>query len=642
MRIGICVLFFTLAAASAYPRDGTPQIIADNTSYNVGSTVRLRTGPAISGTVSIRYAGTPTPVIRQVRIGGGNYRPIWKIPENAKTGRYDIDFTPEGGQPERNAAWVSVYRKLLQIVSVNLNQAFYTAGDPISATITVRNLSNHALRDVQIDFEPYNYPWVVPAPDEPPVWRHIVARSLYLAPHEQRTFHASHIATAEAPKVPMGDYFSVVARDMQRPDRIYDLAFTLPAWARPPNMLLPKQYPFLYLYWRLNQVPRSEAYRHFYPPENISSAIHFDKRRTMFRTQDAPTVSFTVSTNSAAERAISLSVQLFNAAGQELAHPAFFGVVSGAHKISFKPQQPGLYVVRVRLADLSGVIVDHNQIQLAVNHLPKSILVFCAHEDDDTAHPGLIRAAVENNIPIHFVYFTSGDAGGCDRFFMHSCDPTRALDFGEVRMDEARASLGHLGVSPQNLYFLGLPDGGLGHIWYEHRHASNPYLSVLLATKHSPYRDAAVPNLPYSLDAAVSAAKHFIDQFHPALIVTGHPDERHVDHRTNNWIVVKAMQELLHEGHLSRNTKLLVDVSYGPVPGRHAPYHYQKAPLYVSGEAAALGQEAAWYYQSQEGNHQQAMISDFAHLQRHEPYPLDLILVWWTLEGWNDIRPNLE
>jgi hypothetical protein len=76
-----------------------------------------------------------------------------------------------------------------------------------------------------------------------------------------------------------------------------------------------------------------------------------------------------------------------------------------------------------------------------VNTLPKSILIFCAHEDDDTAHPDIIRAAVENDIPLHVVYFTSGDVGGCDRYYMHSCDPERAMDFEEVRMNEVPASL---------------------------------------------------------------------------------------------------------------------------------------------------------------------------------------------------------
>ncbi|MGH9582638.1 MAG: PIG-L family deacetylase [Bryobacteraceae bacterium] len=638
MRICTCLLLFTLAATAGYSQKSI-SVITDNTSYDAGATVSLKVEPPAAGIVSIRYAGERTPVAGGARASGSGYQAIWDIPENARTGRYEVDFTPAGGQPERAAASFAVYRKLLRIVSVDLDKAFYTSGDPIDATSTVRNLSSHVLHDVQIDFEPYNYPWVVPASDESRIWRHIVARGLEMAPHEEKAFHARDIATADAPKEPIGDYFSVVARDTKHPDQIYDLAFALPAWARPPNMLLPKQYPFLYLYWHLRDVPKSEAYREFYPPQFVSSAIRFDKRHTMFAAHAAPSLSFTVTRGSGSPAASSVRIQLLDSAGKEVARQEIFGAIAGTHTIPFPAQPPGLYLAQVTLVSSSGVTMEHNRIQLAVNDLPKSILVFGAHEDDETAHPGLIRAAVENHIPIHFVYFTSGEAGGCDRFFMHSCGPARALDFGEVRMDEARASLGHLGVPARNLFFLGLPDGGLGHIWYEHRHADHPYLSVLLATEHAPYRNAAIPNLPYSLDAVVSTTKHFIEEFHPALIVTGHPDERHVDHRTGNWIVVKAMQELLHEGHLSRKTQLIVDVSYGPVPGRHAPYHYQKAHLFVSGEAAKLGQEAAWYYESQDGNHQQARITDFAQLPHQEPYPHYRILDWFAHEGWNDAPP---
>jgi hypothetical protein len=40
-----------------------------------------------------------------------------------------------------------------------------------------------------------------------------------------------------------------------------------------------------------------------------------------------------------------------------------------------------------------------------------------------------------------------------------------------------------------------------------------------------------------------------------------------------------------------------------PGPQKHAPYKYEKFQFYVSGQVAVLGQEATWYYQSQDGNH---------------------------------------
>ncbi len=105
------------------------------------------------------------------------------------------------------------------------------------------------------------------------------------------------------------------------------------------------------------------------------------------------------------------------------------------------------------------------------------------------------------------------------------------MDFGEVRLEEARASLGHLGVPPENLVTLGLPDGGLEEIWYHHPRASDPYLSVLLASDHAPYREAAIPNLPYAREPVVAAIKTFINRYHPDMIITGHPDERRSPHK---------------------------------------------------------------------------------------------------------------
>jgi LmbE family N-acetylglucosaminyl deacetylase len=343
----------------------------------------------------------------------------------------------------------------------------------------------------------------------------------------------------QAGKEPAVIYYSVVIRDSRDPDHIYDLAFAPAAFAKPPNTPFPKQYPFLYLYGHLRDLPRSETYRHFYPPRFVSGPIQFDTSHTMFPTGASPVISFSV--NEPANLQAALWARVVTSDGREIEKQKLVG----KRTLLVKPLAPGIYTAIVSLETAAGAVVARNQIEFAVNPLPKSILALCAHQDYDTAHPGLIRAAVEKHIPIHFVYFTSGDAGGCDGFYMHSCDAERAFDFGEVRMEEARASLGHIAVPGENILFLGLPDGGLQQIWDRHREAGSPYLSVLLASDHAPYSEAAIPNLPYARESIIAAVTQFIERFKPDMIVTGHPDERPVDHRTNNWIVVKAMQELL-------------------------------------------------------------------------------------------------
>ncbi len=441
--------------------------VTDYTNYNAGSEVRIRLQSGANATASIRYAGEQSPVAAGIAVRGSDYAPLWNIPWNARTGRYEVDLTPAGGAPVHNATSFAVHRQLAKVISVELDKTFYTPGDSVNPRIVVRNVSNRPLNNLQVEFEPYNYPWVAPPPDEPPLWKHIVASSLSLAPGAEKTFNVQKATVIEAEKQPLIDYYSVVIRDSRDPDRIYDLAFAPPAFTAPPNTEYPKQYPFLYLYWHEADVPRSEAYRHFYPPVFVSSAIAFDTRHTMFRMGEAPSVRFWIHPDGSEYRK-SISLRVFNQAGQQIETESPQRPLVGLHAVTLRPVPPGVYLVEVSVHAPSGAAIARSQLEFAVNPLPKSILVFCAHEDDDTAHPGIIRAAVENHIPIHFVYFTSGDAGGCDRFYSHSCDAARAMDFGEVRMDEARASLEHLGVPRENLFFLGLPDGGLEQIWDHH------------------------------------------------------------------------------------------------------------------------------------------------------------------------------
>ena len=153
--------------------------------------------------------------------------------------------------------------------------------------------------------------------------------------------------------------------------------------------------------------------------------------------------------------------------------------------------------------------------EIAVNALPASLLVVCAHEDDEQAYAGLIRAAVEAKIPVQVLILTAGDVGECERYFDKPCGPNEAREFGKVRMEESAEALEHLGLPRDKLIDLGLPDGGSGAIWFDHKDSSNPFLSIYLACDHAPYENVYKPNLPYARDAVVEAIRQIITNFHP-------------------------------------------------------------------------------------------------------------------------------
>jgi LmbE family N-acetylglucosaminyl deacetylase len=389
----------------------------------------------------------------------------------------------------------------------------------------------------------------------------------------------------------------------------------------------------------------TSSYRQFHAASFGAGAIQFDTSHTMFTSGAEATVKFfLVNPTDAAWSSVSVRARLMGPDGKEQAneivaervdlHPHSAPLKQEA-KFSLPQDANGLYPARVELIDPSGQVLAANALELGVNPLPKSVLLFCAHEDDDGTQMGFMRALVENHISIHVVYLTSGDAGSCDRYYQRSCGPAEALNFGALRMEEARAALGHLGVPRDDILFLGLPDGGSGKIWYDHIPASDPYLSVLLASDHAPYDDLFRPNLPFAREAVVKAVGEIIKKFQPEVVFTAHPPaEGHIDHIVNNYFVVKALQQLHREGAISPNLEVRVDAVFDPKSHTATPYRYEDHTFHVSGEAMALAQEAGWYYQSQGGNRAEGNLRTWDQLPRSEGYRT--MLDWKEHEGWNE------
>ncbi|HET7100750.1 MAG TPA: PIG-L family deacetylase, partial [Terriglobia bacterium] len=455
-------------------------------------------------------------------------------------------------------------------------------------------------------------------------------KDLTLAAGAQQEIHSRNAAVAGKVDQPTIHQYGVVVWDHDRKN-VLDIAFSQMVLIRPPGVTAPKPYPQQYIYPELSEVDTKD-YKHFFPPGLNAGAIQFDTSHTMFMPGQDAAIHFTIENpEKSAWKQVTASATLLDPEGKPIEKRVAAGPMDlepgaapqkQAVTLKLPAGRAGLYRAEVVLSDSAGNTVAENDLELGVNPLPKSILVFCSHEDDEGGWAGLTRAAIENHIPIHFVYFTGGDAGACDRYYQHSCSPAEAMNFGMLRMDEARAVLGHLGVPKDDIYFLGLPDGGSGEIWYHHPDPAHPYLSVLLASDHTPYPNVFQPNLPYAREAVVAAVKRLLKAFRPEVVVTAHPPaEGHIDHVVNNYFVVKALQEMVSAKELPpQSIKLYVDRVYNPKTIPSTPYHYSEHTLFVSGEVMARHQEAGWYYQSQGGNSAQGRIRDFNRLSRRIVY----------------------
>jgi LmbE family N-acetylglucosaminyl deacetylase len=657
------------APAASAPQQSSPghaafQAVTDEITYDVGAEVKVRitAAPAMAQAAPkplrvvalVRYEAEPpsSPVAKKTLFTAtrppADYLALWRVPDAAATGRYDVEIQaidPASGKvlaSTESAATFAVHRKLVRIDRIELNKEIYTSGDPVTAAVVLTNLSGKPLRGLRVEFSDRYWPWIAGPAAQAAASVVPIAKALDLpAGTSSHVIHANHVATAPEVKQPSTHQYGVVVWDHDR-HQAYDIAFSRLVFVDPPGERGPRPYPGQYIYPELSDVD-VKNYRHFYP-ESQSGAIDFDLEHTMFTPGATATVSFRLS-NPGPDTWHGVKVEA-RLLGPENAVVASKSVASSLDlapagttredKIDFElPEAAGLYRAVVRVTSSSGDLLAANDLELAVNPLPRSILIFCGHEDDEGGWDGLIRAAVENNIPIHFVYFTSGDAGSCDRYYEFSCGPEEALNFGYVRMQETRAVLAHLGVPRDDILFLGLPDGGSGEIWYRHPESSGPYLAPLLAVDHSPYLGVAFPNLPYAREAVVDAAAKLIKRFSPEAIVTAHPPaEGHIDHIVCNFFAVKALQQLKAEEAAPPDVEVLVDRIYNAKEHPATPYHYAERMFYVSGEAAELGQEAGWYYQSQGGTHREAHFTDFVRLRRAMTYRQ--VLDWADHAGWNE------
>lgn len=654
-----------LAPAFAHAQNSVVAI-TDQTSYNVSSQVLMRLAPAPGATVRgnmvfsaiVRYDGESQAAYTTapsqtwtcpVAPATTSYKPLWKIPPDARTGRYEVDligYDRISGQVSfklPGAGSFAVYRKLVKIESIKLGKTFYVTGDHVSCEVTIKNLTHQPLKGLQVEFSNRYWPWIAGPAQQAAASIVPLKKDLILAGGAEQEISSGDAAVAGKVDQPTIHQYGVVVWDHDRKN-VLDITFSRLVLIRPPGVTTPKPYPMQYIYPELSDVDTKD-YRHFYPPDMNEGAIQFDAAHTMFMPgQEAP-IGFTITNPGKTPwKQITATAVLLDRTGTVV------GKKVVATNLDLEPGSPsrnesatftlpagqaGLYRAEVTLTDSSGNSVADNDLELGVNSLPRSIMIFCAHEDDEGGWAGMTRAAVENHIPIHFVYFTGGDAGSCDRYYQHSCSPAEAMNFGTLRMDETRAVLGHMGVPKDDIYFLGLPDGGSGEIWYHHPDPAHPYLSVLLASDHTPYPNVFQPNLPYARESVVAAVKKLLKAFHPDVIVTAHPPaEGHIDHVVNNYFVVKALQEMVSEKELNpQSIQLYVDRVYDAKTLPPDPYHYSQRVFFVSGEVMALHQEAGWYYQSQGGNRAEGHIRDFDRLPNRIVYRQ--MLDWDEHQGWN-------
>jgi LmbE family N-acetylglucosaminyl deacetylase len=679
--VGILFLVSVPLQGADISVDGGPTETGSNsgTFAYIHATVRGITGEPKRYVVSaeIQYFGTTANAsvemdpLPETKSGVEEFQGGWPIPFQAPTGFYTVTLHVDDriehlpGLTKKARGFV-VYKKSIRISRVTLDKSLYNVGDPIRCGVAIENLSDTEVKGLHVEFSNAIYPWIQLTSqggrENPDLEVSKLRDDVNISPGTAVGVPMMTARTAAFLSNKDDDEGGIDGGADQRSRASEVEKFAVTVWNEEHTVLYDMQFtPQVIVRTLMSDGPKAyngnyahpfvefAKYREFYAAGQVSDAIRIDPAHTLYRPGDTVNLAVTLKNPSQEGwNGASLRAQITDSAGREaysgtirsgidLAPAAKLNVSADAWKIP-GTQAPGTYPVELKLVASDGKVLAQIASEIAINPLPASLLIVCPHEGDEHAYAGLIRAAIESQVPVQVLILTAGDVTQCARYFSKPCGPNEAQEYGSVRMEESAQALGHLGLPRDKLNILGLPENGLGAIWFEHKDSTHPYLSISLGCDHAPYGDIYRPNLAYSRDAVVAAIRQVLTDTHPSTIVVTNPDEGHLDHRVTNWLTIEACRELLKTKQMDPQTVILTNPPYGVGSSKSAPYKYENFTVHLSGEAAALKQEMSWAYQTQSGNRAEVERKDLAELPRAEQYLR--ITDWQEHDGWNEEPGN--
>ncbi|OGV45394.1 MAG: hypothetical protein A2X46_00720 [Lentisphaerae bacterium GWF2_57_35] len=203
------------------------------------------------------------------------------------------------------------------------------------------------------------------------------------------------------------------------------------------------------------------------------------------------------------------------------------------------------------------------------------LLVLAPHEDDETLGAGgAIQQALATGAQVRVVFLTYGDHNEV-AFMLYKKEPfltsSGNRQMGETRRREALAATQALGLSSNQLVFLGYPDLGTLFIWEEHWDKSAPFYSLLTDTREVPYADAYSAGRAYKGENIMIDLQRQVEDFRPTRILVTHPADRHPDHQAYYLYINLVLFNL--EGRLPPPSVYCYPVHAGqwPTPADYDP-----------------------------------------------------------------------
>lgn len=198
-------------------------------------------------------------------------------------------------------------------------------------------------------------------------------------------------------------------------------------------------------------------------------------------------------------------------------------------------------VILLLLIYLAIVYSPYPQESVELVKKKERILIIAPHSDDETLGTGgVIIRALKKGDKVKVVLMTNGDGftkAAQINFPKISSKKERYLHLALLRQSESIKALNLLGLSTNNIFFLGYPDGGLDKLWLYNFDKDKPFFNPKIESSYSPYERNYRPKALYTGWDVVQDLTEIIKEFKPTIIYYPHPNDQHPDHWATNAFV---------------------------------------------------------------------------------------------------------
>lgn len=221
------------------------------------------------------------------------------------------------------------------------------------------------------------------------------------------------------------------------------------------------------------------------------------------------------------------------------------------------------------------------------------ILILAPHPDDESiACAGVIQQAVNTGAKVKVVYLTNGDHNELAFIVYKKRIIMRQGAFiymGKIRQKESREAMKFLGLTENDLVFLGYPDYGTFEIFCKYWQTKKPFRDRLTRISSVPYKDNLSYGAPYCGESILRDLVNQILDYKPDKIFVSHPADVNVDHKTLYLFLQVALSDL--EGLITapRVYPYLVHFVGWPKPRHYHP----ELDLYPPGKF--INSKINWY-----------------------------------------------